>query len=174
MLKTAPTCATNPSPAPVPVCASLPAWATPVEGRRCAAGRPGSLSLGTADAGQPLASPLGQMFQHAGLELPVSLAETNLQVLVRVLMMQTDALHVMPLEVAQVFRARCRQAIVPARLPRHMDSFGLITRSGHLLARRAPPAPRARWRPRSTPSRPPPLTPPPAARQRQLLPLASH
>lgn len=75
-----------------------------------------------------------QMFQHAGLELPVSLAETNLQVLVRVLMMQTDALHVMPLEVAQSFVHDAGLAIVPARLPCHMDSFGLITRSGHLLS----------------------------------------
>lgn len=75
-----------------------------------------------------------QMFQRAGLDLPVSLAETNIQVLVQVLLMQTDALHVMPLEVAQSFVGSAGLAIVPMRLPCHMDAFGLITRSGHLLS----------------------------------------
>ena len=133
--------------APVPVCA-VAAWAAPVEGRRCAAGRPGSLSWVLPTPNGLLRHRWEQMFQHAGLELPVSLAETNLQVLVRVLMMQTDALHVMPLEVAYgvaVFRARCRQPSLPARcsLP-----YGLLRPHHPLrpsaLARRAPPvAPRA-------------------------------
>lgn len=74
------------------------------------------------------------MFRRAALEPPANAVDTTALLLITALLQQTDALHVMPLEVARYYASLHALAILPIELPCSMDAFGIITRQGHLMS----------------------------------------
>jgi len=74
------------------------------------------------------------MFRRAGLEPPSNVVDTTALLIITALLQQTDALHVMPLEVAQYYASLNVMRILPIELPCKMDAFGIIRQQGHLLA----------------------------------------
>ena len=115
----------------------------------CAVVRPGHPLLERRDlaladiAGRPwiLPSPgsilrhrFDMMFLRAGLQPPVNVVDTTALLLVTALLQQTDALHVMPLEVAQYYASLNVMSILPIELPCKMDAFGIIRQQDHLLS----------------------------------------
>lgn len=74
------------------------------------------------------------MFRRAALEPPANVVDTTALLLITALLQQTDALHVMPLEVARYYASLNALAILPIELPCSMDAFGIITRQGHLMS----------------------------------------
>ncbi|WP_306392019.1 LysR family transcriptional regulator [Telluria beijingensis] len=74
------------------------------------------------------------MFLRAGLQPPVNVVDTTALLLVTALLQQTDALHVMPLEVAQYYASLNVMSILPIELPCKMDAFGIIRQQDHLLS----------------------------------------
>ena len=74
------------------------------------------------------------MFRRAALEPPGDVVDTTALLLITALLQQTDALHVMPVEVARYYASLKVLAILPIELPCHMDAFGIITREGHLMS----------------------------------------
>mgnify|MGYP000376051743 CR=1 FL=1 len=74
------------------------------------------------------------MFRRAALEPPANAVDTTALLLITALLQQTDALHVMPLEVARYYASLNALAILPIELPCSMDAFGIITRQGHLMS----------------------------------------
>jgi hypothetical protein len=50
------------------------------------------------------------------------------------LLQQSDALHVMPLEVAQYYASLNVMRILPIELPCSMDAFGIVRHQDHLLS----------------------------------------
>ncbi|MEW7850866.1 LysR family transcriptional regulator [Massilia aurea] len=74
------------------------------------------------------------MFLRAGLQPPVNVVDTTALLLVTALLQQTDALHVMPQEVAQYYASLNVMRILPIDLPCTMDAFGIIRQQDHLLS----------------------------------------
>lgn len=74
------------------------------------------------------------MFLRAGLQTPVNVIDTTALLLVTALLQQTDALHVMPQEVAQYYASLNVMRILPIDLPCKMDAFGIIRQQDHLLS----------------------------------------
>ena len=74
------------------------------------------------------------MFRRAGLEPPADAVDTTALLVITALLQQTDALHVMPVEVAQYYAQLEVLSILPIALPFKMDAFGIITRADHLLS----------------------------------------
>lgn len=74
------------------------------------------------------------MFLRAGLQPPVDVVDTTALLLVTALLQQSDALHVMPLEVAQYYASLDVMCILPIELPCKMDAFGIIRQQDHLLS----------------------------------------
>ena len=75
-----------------------------------------------------------QMFRRAAIEPPADAVDTTALLVITALLQQTDALHVMPIEVARYYASLKALAILPIELPCSMDAFGIITREGHLLS----------------------------------------
>lgn len=75
-----------------------------------------------------------QMFRRAAIEPPADVVDTTALLVITALLQQTDALHVMPIEVARYYASLRALAILPIELPCSMDGFGIITREGHLLS----------------------------------------
>lgn len=75
-----------------------------------------------------------QMFRRAAIEPPADAVDTTALLVITALLQQTDALHVMPIEVARYYASLQALAILPIELPCSMDGFGIITREGHLLS----------------------------------------
>jgi DNA-binding transcriptional LysR family regulator len=74
------------------------------------------------------------MFRRAGLEPPGNVVDTTALLLITALLQQTDALHVMPVEVARYYASLNILSILPIDLPCKMDAFGIITRRDQLLS----------------------------------------
>ena len=74
------------------------------------------------------------MFRRAGLAIPVNVVDTTALLLITALLQETDALHVMPLEVAQYYASLNVIRILPIELPCKMDAFGVIRQQDHLLS----------------------------------------
>ena len=74
------------------------------------------------------------MFRRSGLEPPSNVVDTTALLLTTALLQQTDALHVMPVEVARYYVSLNVLSILPIELPCKMDGFGIITRREHLLS----------------------------------------
>lgn len=74
------------------------------------------------------------MFRRAGLKPPADAVDTTALLLITALLQQTDALHIMPQEVAQYYAQLNVLSILPIKLPCRMDAFGIITKEGHLLS----------------------------------------
>lgn len=74
------------------------------------------------------------MFRRAGLAIPVNVVDTTALLLITALLQETDALHVMPLEVAQYYASLNVLRILPIELPCRMDAFGIIRQQEHLLS----------------------------------------
>jgi len=74
------------------------------------------------------------MFRRAGLEPPTNVVDTTALLVITALLQQTDALHVMPIEVAKYYAALNTLSILPIDLPFKMDSFGIITKHDHILS----------------------------------------
>ncbi|WP_296946916.1 LysR family transcriptional regulator [uncultured Massilia sp.] len=74
------------------------------------------------------------LFRRAGLEPPANVVDTTAMLVITALLQQTDALHVMPLEVAQYYASLNVMRILPVDLPCKMDAFGIIRQRDHLLS----------------------------------------
>jgi DNA-binding transcriptional LysR family regulator len=74
------------------------------------------------------------MFRRAGLQPPANVVDTTALLVITALLQQTDALHVMPLEVAQYYASLNVMQILPIELPCKMDAFGIIRQQDHLLS----------------------------------------
>jgi DNA-binding transcriptional LysR family regulator len=74
------------------------------------------------------------MFRRAGLPIPVNVVDTTALLLITALLQETDALHVMPVEVAQYYASLRVLSILPIELPCKMDAFGIIRQQDHLLS----------------------------------------
>jgi DNA-binding transcriptional LysR family regulator len=74
------------------------------------------------------------MFRRAGMQPPANVVDTTALLVVTALLQQTDALHVMPLEVAQYYASLNVMRILPLDLPCKMDGFGIIRQQEHLLS----------------------------------------
>jgi DNA-binding transcriptional LysR family regulator len=74
------------------------------------------------------------MFRRAGMQPPNNVVDTTALLVITALLQQTDALHVMPLEVAQYYASLNVMRILPIDLPCKMDAFGIIRQQDHLLS----------------------------------------
>jgi DNA-binding transcriptional LysR family regulator len=74
------------------------------------------------------------MFRRAGLDVPVNVVDTTALLLITALLQQTDALHVMPVDVAQYYASLNVISVLPIELPCKMDAFGIIRQKDHLLS----------------------------------------
>jgi DNA-binding transcriptional LysR family regulator len=74
------------------------------------------------------------MFRRASLQPPANVVDTTALLVITALLQQTDALHVMPLEVAQYYASLNVMRILPIDLPCKMDAFGIIRQQDHLLS----------------------------------------
>lgn len=74
------------------------------------------------------------MFRHADLEMPINIVETTAISVAIGLLLQTDFLHVMPLEVARFYARTGELKILPIQIPCHMENFGIITSRDQLLS----------------------------------------
>ncbi len=74
------------------------------------------------------------MFRRAGLEPPADVVDTTAILLITALLQQTDALHVMPIEVARYYSSLKVLSILPIELPCKMDAFGIIRQQARILS----------------------------------------
>jgi DNA-binding transcriptional LysR family regulator len=74
------------------------------------------------------------MFRRAGLDVPVNVVDTTALLLITALLQQTDALHVMPVDVARYYASLNVISVLPIELPCKMDAFGIIRQKDHLLS----------------------------------------
>ena len=74
------------------------------------------------------------MFRRAGLAIPVNVVDTTALLLITALLQETDALHVMPVDVARYYASLKVLSILPIELPCRMDAFGIIRQQNHLLS----------------------------------------
>lgn len=76
--------------------------------------------------GSVLRSRFDWMFHRVGLVPPTDLVESSSVPLILALLQETDALHVMPVEMANYYRKLGALDILPVSLECNMDAFGLI------------------------------------------------
>lgn len=74
------------------------------------------------------------MFRSTDLQAPSDVVETTAMSVIKSVLLHTDFLHVMPLEVARQEVQSGELAILPIALPCMMDRFGIIMRRNHLLS----------------------------------------
>jgi DNA-binding transcriptional LysR family regulator len=74
------------------------------------------------------------MFRRAGLVPPLDVVETSAMLVITGLLRETDALHVMPREVAERYAGYGQLALLPVDLPCRMDAFGIVTRRDQPLS----------------------------------------
>ena len=74
------------------------------------------------------------MFHRAGLAPPGNVVETTALLLTVSLLLQTDTVHLMALDIARYYADLDILAIVPVDVPVRMDGFGIITRRNYLLS----------------------------------------
>ena len=74
------------------------------------------------------------MFHRAGLAPPGNVVETTALLLTVSLLLQTDTVHLMALDIARYYADLDILAIVPVDVPVRMDGFGIITRRKYLLS----------------------------------------
>ena len=67
------------------------------------------------------------MFRRAGLVPPLDVVETSALLVITGLLHDTDALHVMPREVAQRYASFGQLVVLPIELACRMDAFGIVT-----------------------------------------------
>lgn len=119
------------------------------EETECAVARAGhpllartDLSLQDLAAASWIFSPRGSLLRHrfdmmfrtADLGLPSNVVETTAISVITSLLLQTDFLHAMPLEVVRAFVQSGELAVLPIELPCKMDSFGIIVRRDAVLS----------------------------------------
>lgn len=100
------------------------------------------LSLQALSQASWILSPRGTILRHRfdmvfrrhDLEPPTHVVETTAMTVIQSLLQQTDALHVMPEEVARHWVAAGELAILPFDLRCEMESFGLVTQRDRLLS----------------------------------------
>jgi DNA-binding transcriptional LysR family regulator len=87
---------------------------------------------------QPRGSPMRELleltFAESGLESPASIVETAAILLTTTLLQRTDMLAVVPTSVANHYAGGHLLSILPVRLPRRLDPYGLITRRRESLS----------------------------------------
>lgn len=93
-----------------------------------------SLAWILAPHGSTLRHRCDTMFRRAGLAPPGNVVETTALLLIVPLLLQSDSVHLMPLEVARYYEQLNILAILPVDVPIRMDGFGIITRRNHLLS----------------------------------------
>jgi len=74
------------------------------------------------------------MFHRAGLAPPGNVVETTAVLLIVSLLMQTDSVHLMSLDIARYYAELDILTILPVEVPVRMDGFGIITRRNYLLS----------------------------------------
>ncbi len=74
------------------------------------------------------------MFHRAGLAPPGNVVETTALLLTVSLLLQTDSVHLMSLDIARYYAGLDLLAILPVAVPVQMDGFGIITRRNYLLS----------------------------------------
>ncbi len=115
----------------------------------CAVVRPGHpllerTDLGLADIcslpwilpppGSVLRHRFDMMFRKDGLPPPVNVVDSTALLFVTALLQQTDALHVLPRDVAEYYASLNVLKLLPIDLPCKMDAFGIIRQQDHLLS----------------------------------------
>lgn len=74
------------------------------------------------------------MFHRAGLAPPSNVVDTTALLLIVSLLLHTDSLHMMPLDIARYYARLDILDILPIAVPVRMDGFGIITRRNYLLS----------------------------------------
>jgi DNA-binding transcriptional LysR family regulator len=74
------------------------------------------------------------MFHRAGLAPPGNVVETTALLLTVSLLLQTDSVHLMSLDIARYYAGLDILTILPVEVPVQMDGFGIITRRNYLLS----------------------------------------
>lgn len=74
------------------------------------------------------------MFLRAGFAVPSNVVDTTALLLIMPLLGQTDAVHVMPAEVAAYYASLGMVRILPIDLPCKMDAFGIIRKRQYLMS----------------------------------------
>src|SRR5688572_1366194 len=87
---------------------------------------------------QPRGSPMRELlelaFVESGLSSPESIVETSAVLVTTTLVQNTDMLAVVPTSVANHYAGKHLLSILPVRLPRKLDPYGLITRRRESLS----------------------------------------
>jgi len=87
---------------------------------------------------QPRGSPMRELlelaFVESGLSSPESIVETSAVLVTTTLVQHTDMLAVVPTSVANHYAGKHLLSILPVRLPRKLDPYGLITRRRESLS----------------------------------------
>lgn len=74
------------------------------------------------------------MFRRAGLAQPGNVVDTHALPLIIPMLMNTDSLYLMPLDVARYHVALGILGIVPIEIALRMDAFGIVTRRNDVLS----------------------------------------
>ncbi|HSV58287.1 MAG TPA: LysR substrate-binding domain-containing protein [Variovorax sp.] len=87
---------------------------------------------------QPRGSPMRELlelaFAESGLTSPESIVETSAVLMTTTLVQHTEMLAVVPTSVANHYAGKHLLSILPLRLPRKLDPYGLITRRRESLS----------------------------------------
>lgn len=74
------------------------------------------------------------MFHRAGVAPPANVVDTTALLVIISLLIHTDSLHLMPLDIARYHAELGILAILPIDVTVKMDGYGIITRRNHLLS----------------------------------------
>jgi len=74
------------------------------------------------------------MFRRAGVEMPSNVVETTSVLVVLNLLLQTDFLHVVPVDVARFYARSGDIAMLPVAIPCPMENYGIVLHRDHLLS----------------------------------------
>ena len=74
------------------------------------------------------------MFRKEGLAPPVNVVDSTALLFVTALLQQTDALHVLPRDVAEYYASLNVLKLLPIDLPCKMDAFGIIRQQDRILS----------------------------------------
>jgi DNA-binding transcriptional LysR family regulator len=74
------------------------------------------------------------MFRRQGVAPPTDVVESSSVPLILALLRETEALHLMPVEMASYFSALGVLGMLPVRLDCHMDAFGLIRDASRVIS----------------------------------------
>ena len=84
--------------------------------------------------GTILRNRVDMMFRRAGLDLPSNTVDTNSVLVVMNMLMHTDFLHVVPVEVARFYMRSGEIAMLPIEIPCVVENYGIITRRDVMLS----------------------------------------